>query len=185
LATGPNNKTFVGALFTLSLAIGIMIIPEPELLEALFGDITTVSIVDVATSIAVSSLAIVLTHSICRKIILGLISEDLASSTGINVARTNLLYLLLVSLTVAIGIKIIGTLLIGFLVVVPAATARNLSSSLYKYALLSFIFGFASSFSGVLLAGFFALPSGPLIVLSGIVMFAISVLLRISMRLSS
>lgn len=183
--TNLSFETIVGALFTLSLAIGILIIPEPELLEALFGEITTVSIIDVVASVAVSAIAIFLTHVVYRKIILGLISEDLASSTGINVARTNLLYLLLVSLTVAIGIKIVGTLLVGFLVVVPAATARNLSSSLYKYALLSSVFGSISSFSGVLFSGFLFLPSGPLIVLSGIVLFAISVLLRMILKPSS
>jgi zinc transport system permease protein len=87
-------------------------------------------------------------------------------------------YLLLVSLVVAIGIKIAGSLLVGFLVIVPAATAKNVSSNLFRYALLSSIFGIICSFSGVLLADSFTLPSGPLVVLSGIVLFVATVLAK-------
>jgi zinc transport system permease protein len=110
-------------MFTLSLAIGILIIPEPELLEALFGDITSVGLLDTVIAAAVSIVAIFLTKTIYKGIVLGMISEELAISKGIKVTRMNLLYLLLVSMAVAIGIKITGTLLVGFLVVTPAAAA--------------------------------------------------------------
>ena len=177
-------ETIVAALFTLALAIGILIIPEPDLLEALFGDITNVGLTDSVAAIIVSIAAIALTKIIYRKIVLATISEELASSTGINVARINLLYLLLVSLTVAVGIRIVGTLLVGFLVVVPAATAKNLSSNLHRYSLLSSIFGAISSSSGILLSGSLALPAGPVIVLSGVTIFLTAVLIRWALKLS-
>jgi len=177
-------ETIVAALFTLALAIGILIMPEPDLLEALFGDITNVGLTDSVAAIIVSIAAIALTKIIYRKIVLATISEELASSTGINVARINLLYLLLVSLTVAVGIRIVGTLLVGFLVVVPAATAKNLSSNLHRYSLLSSIFGAISSSSGILLSGSLALPAGPVIVLSGVTIFLTAVLIRWALKLS-
>lgn len=104
-------ETIVGAVFTLSLAIGVLIIPEAELLEALFGDITKVTILETMASAAISVVAVLLTRMIYKKLVLGMISEDLAVSKGINVGRINLLYLLLVSIVVAVGIKIVGTLL--------------------------------------------------------------------------
>jgi ABC-type Mn2+/Zn2+ transport system permease subunit len=107
-----------------------------------------------------------------------MISEELAISQGINVATTNLLYLLLVSLVVAIGIKIVGTLLVGFLVVVPAAAAKNLSSNLFRYSLLSSIFGAISTVSGVLLSGYTNVQGGPLIVLSGIAIFIATIVAK-------
>ena len=176
-------ETLVGAMFTLALAIGILITPEPDLLEALFGNITNVTLMDTVMAVIVSVLAISLTKMVYNKVVLSLISEELATSTGVNVAKTNLLYLLLVSTVVAIGIKITGTLLVGFLVVVPAGAARSISSNLYRYTVLSAIFGAISSSSGVLLSSFLNLqgriiPPGPLVVLSGVAIFAVALVTR-------
>lgn len=176
--TRLSVDTIVGAMFTLALAVGILIIPQPDLLEALFGDITKVVLLDTAVAVIVGTFAVLVTRAVYKKLVLGMISEELAISSGVNVARTNLVYLLLVSLVVAIGIKIAGSLLVGFLVIVPAATAKNVSSNLYRYAQLSSLFGVISSCSGVLLADSFTLPSGPLVVVSGVVIFMATVLMK-------
>jgi ABC-type Mn2+/Zn2+ transport system permease subunit len=166
-------ETLVGAIFTLALAVGILIVPQPELLEALFGDIANVSSLDLAIAVIVSLTVVLLTRVIFKRIVLSLISEELAVSHGINVARNNLLYLLLVSLVVAIGIKIMGTLLVGFLVVTPAAAARTMSSNLSRYSILSGVFGAISSFVGIISANSLNLPPGPLVVLSGVAIFLV------------
>ncbi len=171
-------ETIVGAMFTLALAIGILIIPEPDLLEALFGDVTSVNLLDAVTAVIISAVSFFLTKMIYNKLVLSMISEELAASKGINIARTNLLYLLLVSLTVAVGIKIVGTLLVGFLVIVPAAAAKNVSANLSRYSFLSAILGVVSSSSGILLSGYSGLPAGPLVVLSGIVVFVATILVK-------
>ena len=176
--TKLSFETIVGAVFTLALAIGILIVPQPDLLEALFGDITKVALLDTITAVIISIVAIFLTRVIYKKIVLGMISEELAVSHGINVAKINLVYLLLVSMTVAIGIKIVGTLLVGFLVVTPAAAARNLSSNLFRYSVLSAIFGAISASSGVLLSGYLNVPAGPLVVLSGVTVFLMTILIK-------
>jgi ABC-type Mn2+/Zn2+ transport system permease subunit len=174
-ATKLSYETIVGAMFTLALAVGILIIPQAELLEALFGDITKVSIMETAAAVIISALAVILTKMIYKKLVLGMISEELAISRGIDVNRTNLIYLLLVSLVVAIGIKIVGTLLVGFLVIVPAAAAKNVSSDLFKYAVLSASFGAVSACSGVLFSSYLNLPTGPFVVFSGIVVFVVTI----------
>jgi len=173
-------ETLVGAMFTLALATGILLLRDDleALTDALFGDITQVSSMQTVAGIIISILAILMTKIIYNKLILTMISEELATSTGINVARTNLLYLLLVSLVVAIGIKITGTLLVGFLVVVPAAAARTVSSNLFRYSLLSSLFGAISSSSGILLASYLNQQPGPLVVLSGIAIFLITIIAK-------
>ena len=176
--TKLSYESIVGAMFTFALAIGILIVPQTELLEALFGDITKVTLLDTIIAIVIAIIAMLLTKTIYKKLVLGMISEDLAISKGIKVARTNLLYLLLVSLIVAVGIKIVGTLLVGFLVIVPAAAAKNVSSDLLRYSVLSAIFGAISSFSGVLSSSYLNLQSGPLVVISGIIIFAATVLAK-------
>ena len=177
--TKLSFDTIVGATFTLALAVGILMLNEVELLgEALFGDITNVTIIDTGIAVVVSVVALLAANRIYKRLVLSMISEELAVSKGISVSKINLIYLLLVSLVVAAGIKIVGTLLVGFLVIVPAAAAKNLSSDLFKYAVLSAVFGAVSAFAGVLSSSFLNLPTGPLIVISGVTIFAVSVLAK-------
>lgn len=177
--TKLSFETIVGAVFTLALAIGIVMIPSLDALEeALFGDITTVTAIDAVAAVAISAVAVLLTKMIYKKLVLGMISEELAISKGINIEQINLLYLLLVSLVVAVGIKIIGTLLVGFLVVVPAAAAKNVSTDLLRYSLLSAAFGTISAVTGVSLSGYLNLPTGPLVVFAGIAVFIATVLAK-------
>jgi len=190
-ATKLSFDTLVGATFTLALAIGILIFPSgTDLLEALFGDITTVTLSDAIIGVVIAVLVFTLTRFIYKKVVLSLISEELAISNGINVARINLLYLLLVSLTVAIGIKVTGTLLVGFLVVTPAAAAKTVSTNLSRYLKLSAIFGAICSTSGILLASYFnfilnfKLLPGPLVILTGITIFVVVVLIRWRKKIS-
>jgi ABC-type Mn2+/Zn2+ transport system permease subunit len=174
-------ETLVGATFTLSLAIGILLFGNnlDALEEALFGDITAVDITEAVAAVLISVAVIFVTRLIYRKIVLGLISEELAISKGISIAKTNLLYLLLVSLTVAMGIQITGTLLVGFLVVTPAAAAKIISATLSRYLMLSSIFGAISAVSGILLSSYFTdIPPGPLVVISGIVIFVAVIIIR-------
>jgi ABC-type Mn2+/Zn2+ transport system permease subunit len=185
--TKLSFETLVGATFTLALAIGILLFGNnlDALEEALFGDITAVGLPEAAAAVLISVTVIFLTKLIYRKIVLGLISEELATSKGISIARTNLLYLLLVSLTVAIGIQITGTLLVGFLVVTPAAAAKTVSANLSRYFMLSAVFGAISAVSGILLSSYFNIVPGPLVVISGIVIFVVAVTVRWRMKLSS
>ena len=182
--TKLSFETLVGAAFTLSLAIGILIIPQVDLLEALFGDLAKVGLLDLLLAVVASGIAVFVTRLMYKKIVLSLISEELAVSYGANVSRTNLIYLLLVSLVVAIGIRITGTLLVGFLVVTPAAAAKIVSGNLKRYFTLSSIFGLVSSLSGVLLSSYLNLSPGPLVVLSGVAIFIVVLIARGAMRYS-
>jgi len=185
--TKLSFETLVGATFTLALAIGILLFGDnlDALEEALFGDITQVGLTEAVAAVLISVAVISLTKLIHRKIVLGLISEELAISKGISIARTNLLYLLLVSLTVAIGIQITGTLLVGFLVVTPAAAAKIVSTNLSRYWTLSAIFGAISAVSGILLASYFNVVPGPLVVISGIIIFVVAIIIRRRLKITS
>jgi ABC-type Mn2+/Zn2+ transport system permease subunit len=184
--TKLSFETLVGAAFTLALAIGILLFKDLDALEAaLFGDIAQVNLMSAVAAVIISVVVIFLTRRIYRKIVLGLISEELAVSKGIKIAQTNLLYLLLVSVTVAIGIQITGTLLVGFLVVTPAAAARIISGNLSRYFILSALFGAISSISGILLSSYFNILPGPLVVISGVAIFAAVIIVRWRKKLSS
>ena len=178
--TKLSFETLVGAAFTLALAIGILLYGDnlDALEAALFGDITRVDIVYTLSAVAISIVVVLLTRLIYRKIVLGLISEELATAKGVNINRINLLYLLLVSITVAVGIQVTGTLLVGFLVVTPAAASRIINTKLSRYLLMSSIFGAASAISGIALSSTFNILPGPLVVVSGIVIFTLALVIR-------
>ena len=175
--TRISFEALVGAMFTLSLAIGILLYGDnlDALEAAFFGDISTVTMVSSVAAITVCVVAVILTKLIYDRLVLAMISEDLAVSKGIKVAQINLLYLFLVSIVVAISIQIVGTLLVGFLVIVPAIAAKNLSAYMKRYSLLSAFFGAVSGVAGVLLWQLlnFGLPfPGPMVVFVGIIIFA-------------
>lgn len=168
-------ESIVGVLFVLALSVGILLTPEPDLLEALFGDITKVGALYAAVAVAVAAGVVLLTKLVYDRVVLTLISDELARSTGVRVAESNLLYLLLVATIVAAGIQIVGTLLVGALVIVPAAAMKGASSSLSRYAALSAAAGVVSAAAGILLSASLNLPAGPLIVIVGFAIFLLAI----------
>ena len=172
-STTLSVEAIIGVLFVLALAIGILITPQVALLEALFGDISKVTLTDTIVTASVSIFVILVTRMIYDNLALSMISRELAVSSGIKVEQVNLIYLLLVAMIVAVGIKEVGTILVGAVVIVPAAAARNVSSSLYRYSFLSAFFGVISAVCGVLLSSYVKFPAGPIVVIVGAVIFAV------------
>src|SRR3989344_8604680 len=125
IKTSLPTEALVGVVFVASLAIGFLIVPEPELLEALFGDISKVSFEMALAAIIFSLLIFFVINRIYPKMILASISNDLAKSEGIKVKKQNFIYLLSIATLVALGVKIVGSLLVGALVIIPAATDRK------------------------------------------------------------
>ncbi len=171
-------EALVGVFFTASLAVGLLLTPEPDLLEALFGNLDKITFLDGVVVIVATFFIFLITKLISKKIILGVVSEDLAKSQGINISKINLIYLLMVSMVVALGIKFLGTLLTGAMVIIPAVSARNLAKNINSFQILSIIFGFSSSVLGIILAKYFSFSSGPIIVLTSIGIFLISYIFK-------
>jgi len=172
------SDTVVGVFFAISLAIGAVITPEHEILEALFGDISQLSLYD---AIIASGIAVLISISLLKlgkKVSLSLISSDLAQAIGIRAARIELIFLLLFALTVAIGIQYTGALLMGALVIIPAAASRNLAGSMAGYLKLSAVFGIIGAVGGILISNFYNLSPGPSFVLVAGVVFFLSVIFK-------
>jgi ABC-type Mn2+/Zn2+ transport system permease subunit len=106
------------------------------------------------------------------------VSEDLAKSQGIKVKNYNFLYLLLIAVIVALGVKVVGSLLTAALVAIPASSTRNMSRNMLQYVFGATIVGIVSSFSGILLSEFTGFPAGPLIILVNAVVFLTSTILK-------
>jgi len=83
-----------------------------------------------------------------------------------------------VALVVALGVKFLGTLLTGAMVIIPAVTAKNLSKSIKQFQLYSIILGVVSSFLGIFLAKYIGISSGPAVVLTSISIFLLSYIFK-------
>jgi ABC-type Mn2+/Zn2+ transport system permease subunit len=174
--TELSTESLIGLFFTFALAIGILITPQSELLEALFGDISNISAFDAYLTVALSVILLVAMRLISEGFILGTISPDLAKASGVKTARLNFLFLILVAVIVALGIKAVGTLLMGALVIIPAITSKNVTSSLRGYTVASALFGLVSLLGGMAIAAKFNLPPGPIVVLASSAIFLVSLL---------
>ena len=172
------TESLVGLMFTFALAVGLLITPEEEIFHALIGDIANVTVTDMLLAVVLSMAIILVMQIIYRRFVLTTVSLDLAQSSNVNVKKINLIFLFLVAVIVALGIKVVGTLLMGALVIIPAITARNMTASLSTYARLSTLMGLMSMLTGIVVATYLNLPAGPIVVLVSSLIFVISFALK-------
>jgi len=114
-----------------------------------------------------------LCYFMTRQFLFRIISPDLAKVSGFG-RGYDLALLLIFSMTVALGIKLVGTLLMGALTIIPASIAKNVCRSMRGYLLLSSVLGGVISTVGVWIAETFRLLPGASIVLLGIGLFLLS-----------
>jgi ABC-type Mn2+/Zn2+ transport system permease subunit len=148
-----------------------------EVHRFLFGDILAVSAGEVMA--AGILLGVVGTGLFYRLSALSLVTaqEDLAHVCGIRVRRLNYLFSLVLTLTVAMSIRLMGIILVSSLLVIPAAAARNLSRNLRQHLIGSVIVGVFSGLAGTLLSYQLDAPCGPTIVMAAISCFLITLIL--------
>ena len=185
LRTELSMESLVGVVFVLSLAVGFLITPKEELLDALFGNISAVALSDAIAAVFISVVVFIAAKMIYSKMMLAYVSEDLALASGVKINKYNLIYLFLIAAVVAFGIKVGGTLLTSAMIIVPAAVARNISRNMRQYSWLSVMVGVASAVAGFAVFPFLAarfglsvVAIGPVIILASIVFFAISLLFK-------
>src|ERR1700684_2342945 len=156
----------VGLLFTASLAVGILMIPNADVIESLFGAFPVLSLplllAILLTAVILSALCFVL----AKRFLFLIVSPDLATVHGLG-RKYDLALLLIFAMIVALGIKLVGTLLMGALTIIPAAVAKNVSRSMRSYVIQSALLGGVISVGGMWMADTFRLLPGPCIILFG------------------
>jgi zinc/manganese transport system permease protein len=153
-----------------ALAIGVILTSfikgyRGNLMGVLFGDILAVNSIDIGLTffLLIASVAILL--STLRQQLLLTLNEAVAKVQGVSVQFHRYLFVVLLSLTVAVAIKAVGILLVNAFLVIPASTAKLLSNQFKPYLIGSVTIGALSSLVGMLVSGTLNFPSGPSIVL--------------------
>ena len=162
-----------GALSVGLVSVSLMDNVRFNLHDYLFGDILTITPLDLIWIYASGAGVVFLLIWNWSKLTLMTVHEDLAMAEGVNVFAMHLLLMLLMTITVAISLQIVGILLITSMLIIPAATARQISSSPEMMAVIAILCGIIAVFSGIFGSMWLDIPSGPAIVASGTVIFVI------------
>jgi ABC-type Mn2+/Zn2+ transport system permease subunit len=176
--TRVPTEAIIGVVFSAALAIGSMLASGEELIEALFGSASSLSQGEIAIGIAAAVLVIAFLWHARNTLLIRLVSADLARTAGIDVARLDLYFLLAFALTVALGLRYLGVLLMGSLIIIPAATARQLARSLREMQVLSVAIAVLSTLAGALVAPLAHRESGPLTIAAASLAFFASLAVR-------
>ncbi len=178
IKTKITTEALTGIVFTTSTAAAFLFLKESDLERALIGDITSIGRKELVLSVIMLCAVYLIIRAIYKDMILASLSEDLAKVEKVKINRNNLVFLLSVAVIVALGIKVVGSLLIGALVIIPAATAKNISRNMRQYSYGGAVFGILGGALGMWLYKITGLPAGPLIILTSTLFFVISVALR-------
>lgn len=177
------SDALLNIVYSSSLAIAVVVLRllsarAGSLEQLLFGDILAVSWGDLAQQALL--LAAVLLYLLLTRRAQILVSLDLglAVSQGVAVGRQRLLFVMVLAVVVALSIKAVGVLLISAFVVIPACSARLISSSFAVYVPLASGIGAACGVLGLLASGAFNLPSGPCVVIVQLISFLLALLIR-------
>ena len=158
----------IGVVSCLSISIAIILVTMTniriDLMGYLFGDILLVTVNEIFYELI---LAIFLYGWLIMnwdKLLLFFINKDMASAERINCGRLKLYLMVIIAITVAISIKILGVLLVTALLMFPAMTARQVASSPINMAIWAGFFAFAAVIMGIIASIAIDVPTGPTIV---------------------
>ncbi len=185
--TGLSPDTLIGVFLSVSLALGASLLLmlagkiNVHILEnVLFGSVLTVSGHDLVVLGIVAGLVLALALPLYNRIMLASFNPQLAAVRGVAVKRLDYLFVVLVTLVTVAAVKVIGAILVGALLVIPAAAARLVSQSLKGFFFASVLIATFSTLIGILLPIVFDLPvpSGAAIILVAGSFFALAALAR-------
>lgn len=172
------TDTLLGILAHAALSIGMVALSflhnvSFDLYSYLFGDILTVGISDLYWIYGGGLIVIGLLVFNWSSLTLMTLHEDLARAEGVNTVWANILLMLLMTIVVAVSIRIVGILLITSMLIIPAATARQLVSSPESMAIWASVLGTIAVVAGIFGSVEFDTPSGPSIVTAAAIIFAL------------
>lgn len=165
-----------------SLAIGILVTSltsglNTDVTSFMFGSILAISKTDLIISIILSVIVISLFVIFYNKIFLVTFDENFAKATGINTSLYNSLISVLTALTVVVGMRLMGAMMISSLIVFPALSAMRIFKNFKKviiFALLISVFCFAI---GIVFSFALSTPAGASIVVANLICFLICFLI--------
>ena len=176
---GLAADTLLGVLAHSALAFGLVAVAfldgiRVDLMAYLFGDILAVGKLDLGIIWGGALGVLALLAWRWNALLTATLSSDLAYAAGVDPRREQFFLTICLAVVVAVAIKVVGVLLIGAMLVIPAAAARPFASTPERMAIAAAVIGATSSLGGLEMAYILDTPAGPSIVCMAAVIFALS-----------
>ena len=175
------SDAILSILLSGSLAVAVIIVSlggafNNSLFSYLFGSILAVSDDDVLAIFGFGTVALALLLLFAKELYFIAYDEEVAKTSGLKVKFLNYLLVTVVAIIIALSIRVVGSLLIGALMVIPTVAALQYRVGFLHTMLLSVFFAILSVISGMTLSFYFSLPSGATIVICVLFLFVFALM---------
>ena len=172
----------VGVIATVALAVGYIAMyragTNVDISNFMFGNIFTIDTLDAYLSVGMAAVVIILFVLCYRKLFAVTFDETFARAVGVPASLYNAVIAVLTAVTIVLGMRMMGTLLISALIIFPALTAMRLCKSFRNTVLTAAGVSLACFFVGVFAAHFLDLPAGSTVVVVNAILFATCSLIK-------
>jgi zinc transport system permease protein len=180
---GLHGDTAIAIFSSVGFALGIMLVTlshsfNVDLFSYLFGEILAIEMSEVLFSIILAFVVVLLVVLNYHKFMYMTFDRESAKASGIKVDRLDSLLTVLTAVTVVLGMKVVGILLVSALVVIPAAAGLQIASSFKQAIVLSTCISVTSVVLGLMLAFLLDLPASGSIVLLSFLAFVLMFVFR-------
>lgn len=173
-----STDTIIGTISSIAIALGLVLMSQGgnfnKYSSYLIGDVLSITTNEIVMLFVTLIATIAFWSILFNKLVLAGVNSAIANSRKIKSDWINLIFIVLVAVVVMISIKWVGILIINSLLILPAATARNVARNMKQYTLLSVIFSVVSCLLGLVLSYYIDAAAGATIVLVSSVFFVIS-----------
>lgn len=170
-----------GGVMLTSLASGKA---SSALNQYLFGSLSTVATQDVLWLVGAAIVVLIILAIFGRELFAMTLDPDVAHVQGIRTTRLGILLTVLAAVTVVIGMRTVGLLLVSAIMIVPVAAAQQLTNSFRSTAVVAVILGLACSVVGLSTSFSLDVPPGPTIVLLALGVFVVMAVIAFALRKS-
>lgn len=177
-----STDTIISVFSSAAVAIGLTLMSKyggiNKYSQYLVGDILSVTLDEILLLAIILVATIVIWSKLCNKLVVTSTNATLAKSKGINVTLVENIFGVIIAVIVMLTIKWVGILLINALLILPAASSRNISSNMRQYTIYSVLFSLFSGISGLILSFVFEIATGPTIVVISAIIFFVTFVFR-------
>jgi zinc transport system permease protein len=173
---GLHGDTAIGILSSVGMALGIALATlagrfNVDLLSYLFGDILAISPVEVWLSVALAAASVMLIFVNYHRLMYATFDREAAKASGVQIGRLDLLLTVLTSVTVVLGMKVVGILMVTALLVIPAAAGLQIAKNFRQALVVSALAAVVSVGLGLVSSYYLNLPAASTIVMIAFVIF--------------
>lgn len=168
----------IALISTTSLAVGVMVISlttgmNTDVYNYMFGSILAMSAEDVKLSLVLSVFVLILFIVFYHKIFAITFDETFARATGVKAGVYNTLIAVLTAVTIVLGMRMMGALLISSLIIFPALTSMRVCRTFKSVIINAAVISVVCLIAGVTLSYVAATPAGASVVLANLVMMVL------------